>query len=158
MGNVLTTSICNTVVNTLRTIPALGSGVVQKPGEMTEGITDEPTVQVYPEEVKPVTPSGATERTSFGTSNHDKMKRQHDITVHIDLYARMRHELNEDMAALLDLIDPIEEKLEEQSVKPYFGLAGLQAFSWTSSRVIFVYGDPEIKYVGWRWVLTFRVF
>ncbi len=158
MGNLLTTTMCNAVANTLFTIDALKSGVVQKPGELSEGIVEAPTVQVYPDEASPITLSGQTERTSFGTPDHEKMKRQTDFIIHIDLYARQRKAIGEDMAALINLIDPIIAKMEEQSVAPFFGIDGVRAFSWTSQRVTFIYGDAQVPYIGWRWILTFRVF
>ena len=152
MPQVSPTSVCNTIANTLWEIDAVKSGAVQKPGELSEGISDYPTLQVYLES-HGQDESGSTDRSSFGGG-----VRRTRMTVHVDLYARERRDLGEDMAALLNLVDVVSQKFEEQDDKPYFGLEGIKAFQWDGSRILFTYGDPMVSYVGWRWTITIWLF
>ncbi len=153
MSDTITTAtICNAIANEIAEVADMGSGATQKPGELGDGIADEPTIQIYPE-AHEQDPSGSTDRTTFRGG-----VRQTVVTVHVDLYARQRRYLGEDMAALIRLIDAITDKFEEQDTKPYFDQAGIKAFSWTGSRVLFTYGDPQVNYVGWRWTLLITVF
>ena len=120
--------------------------------QLTEGMNDLPALQVYPESVGQ-DPTGNADRTTFQAG-----RRQSSIIIHADLYARQRSHLGEDMAALVNRWDAAITILEAQNTKPYFGLDGLQAFAWTSQRVVFQYGDGGLPYVGVRFILTFRVF
>ena len=64
--------------------------------ELTEGMNDYPTLQIYPEDGDQ-DPSGNTDRTTFGAG-----VRQTVFTIHADYYARQRSHIGEDMAALVD--------------------------------------------------------
>lgn len=120
--------------------------------ELTEGLHDFPLLQVYPE-AGTQDPSGGTDRTAFRGG-----VRQTEFTIHADYYARQRSHIGEDMNALVDGIDALTNIFEAQDTKPYFGLDGIQAFKWSWSRAVFTYGDPNVSYVGARFVLTVRVF
>lgn len=135
---------------TFATVPGLT--YVHQPGELREGMQDAPLLQIYPDTLAQ-DPEGNADRTTFRA-----VVRQTVQTWNMDLYARQRSDLGEDMAALLPLVDAIVDRLEQQDTKPYFGLVGIKAFSWTAQRVAFVYGTPEISYAGMRFVLTLRVF
>jgi hypothetical protein len=142
--------ICDAVASTLSA--ATTSPRTQSYDELTEGMQDTPTLQVYPEDGNQ-DPSGNTDRTSFKAGVRQTM-----LTVNADYYAHQRAHIGEDMAALVNGIDAITNILEAQDTKPYFGLAGIQAFSWSWRRVTFVYGDPQQSYVGARFTLNIRVF
>jgi len=120
--------------------------------ELTDGIHDLPMLQVYPE-------SGnqdaftSTDRTTFRGG-----VRQTGIMIHADLYAQQRAHIGEDMKALVDSIDAITNIFEAQDTKPYFDLEGIKAFRWRWERVTFVYGDPQLTYVGARFYIEVRVF
>jgi hypothetical protein len=120
--------------------------------ELTEGIHDLPMLQVYPE-AGSQDPAGGTERTSFQAG-----VRQTEFTIHADYYARQRRDIGEDMNALVAGIDALQDVLEAQDTKPYFGLDGIRGFRWSWNRVVFVYGDPQMGYVGARFVVVVRVF
>lgn len=126
---------------------------VQRPQDMTEGVTDTPLMQVYPERGGTVA-SGTDRRASRAGV------RQQEVIVQVDLYAKQRAHIGEDMAALLPAIDAVIAALEQQDVKPYFGLkgAGVKAFWWSWDRVTFEYGDMATRYAGARFTLTFTVF
>jgi len=120
--------------------------------ELTEGIHDFPMLQVYPE-VGTQDPSGGTDRTTFKGG-----VRQTEFTIHVDYYARQRSHIGEDMSALVDGIDALQNVFEAQDTKPYFALDGIRAFKWSWSRAVFTYGDPNVSYIGARFVLIIRVF
>lgn len=143
--------ICDAVRDTLET--ATGVSYAHSYDELQEGMPDTPTLQVYPQSLNQDPTTAGTDRTSFQGG-----VRQTNIVIHADLYAARRSHLGENMATLLPLVDAIVTRLEAQNTKPYFGLVGLKAFAWSAERVTFEYGDPLERYMGMRFVLTFRVF
>jgi len=134
------------------------AGVVNKVediSELSEGIQDQPMMQVYWQSIVNDV-SGSTDRTTFRGG-----VRQQDIVFHVDIYAQQRAHIGEDMSAMLTVVDAVIDKLEEQNIKPYFGLTEdairpIKAFSWQGDRAEFRYGDYQ--YVGARFTLSFRVF
>jgi len=118
--------------------------------ELTEGVQDLPTLQVYPESGYQSAASGTDRFTMRGGI------RQTEFIIHADYYARQRSQIDEDMKELVNGIDAITDVLEGQDEKPYFGLTGIQAFSWRWDRVTFIYGD--VQYMGARFAITVRVF
>ncbi len=142
--------ICNAIETTLGA--ATGLTYAHTYSELREGMQDVPLLQVYPDSARQ-DPSGSADRTSFQAG-----VRQTDHVIFCDLYAKQRHEIGEDMAALVPLIDAIIAVLEAQNTKNYFGLDRLQAYAWSWQRVIFVYGDPALPYIGARFTLNVRTF
>lgn len=120
--------------------------------ELTDGMTDTPTLQVYWQQ-DTTDPQGSTSMTTFRTG-----VQQASMVFHVDLFVRQRSHIGEDMKVLYEVAQAVRETLEAETVKPYFGLAGIEAFSWTAERVTFEYGDPSLPYVGARFTLTIRVF
>jgi hypothetical protein len=120
--------------------------------ELSDGMTDVPTLQVYPE-------GGGqdaqfeNDRTTFGAGI-----RQTDFTIFVDYYARQRSHIGEDMKALVDGIDAIQNIFEEQDYQPYFGLDGIKSWEWRWDKVTFVYGDPGLPFIGARFTVIVRVF
>ena len=82
--------------------------------------------------------------------------RQKEYTLHADIYANQLKNVGQDNELVVNLADEIEDILEAQDVKPYFGLAGIQAFRWEATRVIFEYDG--VRFPGARYILTLRVF
>lgn len=142
--------ICDAITETLT--PAVGLARAQSYDELSEGMNDLPALQVYPE-MGNQDPSGNADRTTFRAA-----VRQTELTIFADYYARQRSHIGEDMAALVSGIDAIVDELEKQDTKPYFGLEGIKAFSWSFRRVTFVYGDPQVSYIGARFEIKVRVF
>lgn len=125
---------------------------IQEPKDLTEGMNNPRTLQIYPE-------SGVTD--AFSGSDRKTFNagvRQSEIIVHCDLYLRQRAHLGEEMADLLPAIDAIIERLEAQKSKPYFGLDWIKSFSWRWERTTFQYGDQQVLYTGARFILRFVVF
>lgn len=140
--------ICDAIESTLDDATTITRS--QSYDELTEGIHDTPLLQVYPENGAQ-SPPGMTDRHTFGAG-----VRQTEFTIHADYYANQRVNIGEDMAALVNGIDAMTDVLEGQDQKPYFGLTGIQAFSWRWDRVTFDYGG--VAYVGARFAITVRVF
>jgi hypothetical protein len=61
------------------------------------------------------------------------------------------------MAEVLTMANAIIDRLEAQTVGN-FGLAGVKAFHWSSSRVQFTYADGATPYSGVRFVITVWTF
>lgn len=150
MTSITLAQIIDAVESTLATAPTLARSMSYD--ELTEGINDTPLLQVYPE-AGDQDPAGNADRTTFRAG-----VRQTNITVNCDYYAHTRANIGEDMAKLVDGIDAMTNIFEAQDTKAYFGLTGIKAFHWSWQRVIFEYGDSQIKYVGARFTLTIRVF
>jgi len=148
MTTITNAQICDAIRNKL----VAAVGVAQSYNALTEGMNDPNLIQVYPEAARQ-DPGGQTDRTTFGAH-----VRQTDTTINVDYYARQRREIGEDMAALVAGIDAITAVLEAQSHEPAFGLAGIQQFSWSWTRVLFSYGDPDIRYIGARFVIHIRTY
>src|SRR3990167_2651467 len=142
--------ILDAITSTLSAATTLSRA--QSYDEMADGMNDLPALQVYPE-TNEQDISGNADRTTFRAGI-----RQTEITINADYYARKRSHLSEDMAALVDGMDAMANVFEQQDTKPYFGLDGIKAFHWSWRRVTFVYGDPQLSYVGARFTITVRVF
>ena len=151
MTSITIGQLLNAIESTLATAPTLARAM--KYSELTEGVSDTPMLEVYPESGDQDVASGSTDRTTFRAG-----VRQSQVVVNCDYYAQQRAHLGEDMAKLVDGIDALYTIFEAQDKKPYFGLVGLQAFHWQWQRVIFNRGDPAINYVGARFTVTVRVF
>lgn len=144
------TEIVDNVAETLRLVDTLAR--VMAPSELTENIPDVPLIQVYPETGQTDARSN-TDRTTFRAG-----VRVSDVVVNVDVYARQRSHIGEDMAAVMLYMDEVINVLEAQKTSPYFNTHAIKAFSWTWQRTTFAYGDPATNYVGIRFVLTLTVF
>lgn len=141
----------NTAIETTLATAA-GLTFSQDFNELTEGMQDTPTLQVYWAGHR-VDPTSQAAQRSFGAAVREK-----SFTFHADLYAQQRAHIGEDMAALLPVADAIETVLETQQTRPYFGLAEIKAIEdWEARLIIFEYGDPALKYIGSRFIIRVRV-
>ena len=131
---------------------ATGLARSQSYDELTDGMTDTPTLQVYWQR-DTTDPQGMTSMTTFQTG-----VQQVDMVFHADLFARQRSHIGEDMSALYTVMQAVRETLEGEKTKPLFGLPGIQSFRWTTERVTFEYGDPLLPYVGARYTIFIKVF
>lgn len=125
---------------------------VQANEALQDGMQDALTIQIYPEEI-----IGDAKTRSDRMTMGAKV-RQTDLVFNVDVYARQRSHIGEDMKAVADAADAVIAVLEGQDATPPFSLAGLKTFHWRASRVIFEYGDPQTRYVGLRFTLTFSIF
>lgn len=150
MATTTTAQICDAIETTLSS--AAGLSRAETYSELSDGVTETPTLRVYWESTEEDI-SGSTDRTSFGAG-----VRQDEHLFHGDLYVRQRSHIGEDMQKLVEMKDAVDAVLVAQTTKPYFGLVGIKAFHWRAERVTFIYGDPQVPYVGVRWYFTIRTF
>lgn len=151
MSDTLTlAAICDGLKAALMAAPSLARG--QAPAELTESVPDVPLLQVYPEEGT-ADPHGNNDRTTFQAG-----VRQTEVFIYADLYAQQRSHIGEDVAKYIACVDELIAIIEAQDKKPYFGVAGIKAFSWGWKRALFPYTDPNVKYVGARFLFRLRIF
>lgn len=74
-----------------------------------------------------------------------------------DVIVRQRSYMGEDMQAVITLCDAVYDILEAQTTS-LFGLPGIQQFRWDAEPVSYPYGDPQVFYVGIRFVLKLWVY
>ena len=150
MAKITLAQMLNAVETTLSA--ALTTGQSQAYDQLTEGVNDLPTLQVYPEDANQDA-QYATDRTTFQAGC-----RQTSQTIFADYYARQRSHIGEDMKALVDGIDAITDIFEAQDHLPLFGLVGIKNFHWSWQRVVFTFGDEQVKYMGARFTIVLRVY
>jgi hypothetical protein len=129
-----------------------GAGVfkqVQSSETLAEGVAETPLVQVYLEKFD--LPETATDRRTFGGRGLEFPRRPRKTRFHVDVYGRQRSQIGQDIATVQDLADQVDASLELQVNKPYFGLTGVEAFTYRAERVVFEYGS--VKYAGLRFIL-----
>lgn len=114
----------------------------------TEGMSDFPTLQVYPEANTTTDWTGETDRVTLSGKHSIK-----EYQIRADLYVRQRSHIDEDMAALVIGIDEFENILDTQTY-PLFNRLYITSYQWSWSRVTFRYG--HVDYVGARFVLVVR--
>jgi hypothetical protein len=148
MATITLAQICNGIESALSAATTLARS--QSYDELTEGVHDIPTLQVYPESGLQDA-GGNTDRTTFGAG-----VRQTEFTIHADYYAAQQSNIGEDMAALVNGIDAIQNELEKQD-STRFGFSDHNlSFRWSWTRVQFVYN--EANYMGARFIIVVRVF
>lgn len=125
---------------------------VQALENLQEHAFNTPLLQVYPQEGDP-NAGGPRDRTTYGAGI-----RRHAMLFHLDLFARQRSFVGLDMAAMVDQLDAVYTKLEEQSRKPYFGNSNIQEFTWRWQRVTIVLGEEMTPYTGVRFFLNMEVY
>jgi hypothetical protein len=116
MPSISLVQICDAIRTTLA--PAVTRA--QSVNELREQISDKGILQVYPEANAGVdVAEGTSDRRTFGGKGgvEEKPVRLKTYTIHADYYAQARKVIGEDMQALVDGIDAIEQILEAQDVK-----------------------------------------
>ena len=128
---------------------------IQSYNELTEGMNDTPTAQIYWESLFQSSGTTTTQKT-FGSSVNVQ---EVEITFHIDVYPRPRSHLDEDFAALLPLATAIHERLQAVvAAGPDYFATGVKAIrSIEARRVIFEYDDSNLKHMGIRFTLILQV-
>jgi hypothetical protein len=149
MGTVTYDAIVEGIAAELDEIAALR--VVQRYDELTEDFSDCPMAQVYPD---------AGETDAF--SENDRMTfrgigRVHELAVVADIACRARGNIDDDMKAVADMAELVQNKLEEQKTRPFFDVDGIKAFRWRWERTTFARGSEGKNYVGLKLRVTVRV-
>lgn len=152
MGEVTVAEICDAIAETLGAAASIKR--TQSYDELTEGIHDGdcPLLQVYFEDME-CDPYGETHMHSFGGSIKVKQ-----FTINADLYAAKRKKIGQDMQAVVELVEELNDILEAENLSPFF-IEGVKAFKWTVSRTTFRYGDRQADlFAGARFAITVYVF
>jgi len=143
-------AICDGIESTLALATGINTG--KSYDEITEGVParDCPRIHVYPDTIGPDDRT-RTERTTFQAG-----LQQLDVSVFVDVYARQRSQLPEDMKAAVTTLDNLITVLQAQEVPPFFGVTGIKAFRWSWRRAVFRLGNA--KYMGGRFLIVARVY
>lgn len=137
-----------TVLSAALSLTVPEGGRSQTYTELTEGMNQTPTLQVYPEENLGTDFTGATDRATL-TGKHSFK----EYTIHADYYANQRTDIGQDMGRLVTGINELEDILDTQGCPP-FDLDFITSFRWSWARVTFDYGG--VDFVGARFRLTVR--
>lgn len=148
MSDISITQITQSIAATLAA--SAGVNEAQRLDTLAEGIQNAPLLQVYWEH-EDTDAAGSTQQTTFRGGVMQSHQRYY-----VDCYTRQRASIGEDMAAVATLTEAVRAVLAAQKLKPYFGLAGIQAFRWEANRVTFEYG--AVKYAGTRFEIELRVY
>ena len=135
--------------------------IAQSYDQITEGLQDTPTLQIYPTDS--ITDAATdTDRTTFkGCVKHGS------FTFTVRAFARPRSHLGEDMEAAVRLWDACEAILEEEGadcdprtgVCTFFGYstAGIRSIAWSGALPrVWNYGGAD--YVGFELTIVVEVF
>lgn len=142
-------SLCNSIATTLGAAASLRR--TQSFDELTEGMNTLPTLQVYPSNWNMDDRSGVSQSTFRGG-----VKRSLNI-YNADVYVRRRSDLPTDVAKTVEVADELDAIFVAQNTKPYFGDDNIAQFHWEGSQVTLIYGEPEVKYSGLRYIITLWV-
>jgi hypothetical protein len=152
MATVTIKQIANAINDTLGTATGIVRSEAQD--ELSEGITDVPLLQVYWAGLT-VSAESETDRITFGDDDADPTRYTQHI-FHVDVVASFRQHLDQDMEAIADTCEAVITVFEAENAPPYFGLAGIKAFSYTAEPIGWENIDPQA--VGERFIITISLF
>ncbi len=119
--------------------------------DLTEAVTNTPTMQFFWEGMDIVSSAGETDRHTFGGGERIK-----DFNFRVDLYIDRSSSLHKLFGHMLPLTDAINDVFEAQNQKPYFGIDGIKSYSFSCERALVEYGGYTYPVVQWE--LGIRVF
>ena len=128
----------------------------QNIGTLTEGLANTPCFQVYWELLNPVSEGSSTDRRTFGGDSSNAPVRTKRLVYHLDVYLDPRNHIDQIFVNMLQIVDAVNDILENQNTKPYFGLAGIKSYTWSCERGSTEYAN--ILYPTVRWVIEIYIF
>ena len=149
--------LCNDIATTLGAAASINR--VQGPAALSEDSPDLPMLQCYP--VSGDTDAGNTASAGSGANDRTTFRagvRVTETLLRVDIPCRQRSHLAEDMAAVVGIAQEVQDLLEAQKTKPYFGNATIKGFRWRWEYVNFQRGQQEIVYPGCRFDIYVRQF
>ena len=155
MGTYILGDIVNAVETTVSV--ALSLRRSQSYDELTEGIHEYPLLQVYPSGNTGTAWNSETDRYTFrgpvgpDPAAHHSVK---EYLINVDVYARQRSHINEDMKQVVDTVNEIEDILDDQAY-PVFGRDDIFSTHGAWNYVMFDYGG--VLFAGARFIITVRV-
>lgn len=152
--------LVDAVKDTLSAADGLKQAWSQAMGEIKETIPpgDLPLMQVYLATGE-TSKDSSTDRITFsaGTGNRDPI-RHFDAIIRVDVYARQRSYMEEDLKASIIIANAVYDILDAQNVAPYFGHDNIKAFRFDMQLVTFVYGAQPENFTGYRFDIEINVF
>ena len=150
-------AIIDGITTTLAAATGITSGLSYD--ELLEGLpgVNLPAIQVYPDSFNP-DPGSGTDRTTFQAG-----VQLQELIVYVDVYARTRSQIAQDMKAVVDTLDSLITVLQAQETPPFFGVLAtvptdkhpIKSFRWSWKRTVFVFGTQ--KYMGGRFTIILRI-
>jgi hypothetical protein len=142
-------TLSKAIGTTLATAAVVVAGRLEQYDELTEGMPDRGTLQVYPDQ---------NIGTSFDSDTHKRtLATKHTLKEYVilaDFYVRPRSQIADGMDEFVQAVDDFEDILDVQDC-PNFGRPEIRSFVWNWDRVIFDYAGEQ--YVGLRIFITIRV-
>ena len=141
----MNSAIHDTLANNLTTVD-----YTQDYDDLTEGLANTPLVQVYWDALTTVSTGSSTDRRTFGGDSNKKPVRSKTFIFHVDLYCDPRAHLDSMFVQMLPIVDEINNILEDQDQKPYFGLSGIQSYTFDATRTNIDYAGTNYPVVQWN--------
>ena len=134
-------------------VAAASIDLSQSYDELEENIPETPILQVYPNSCLTVSTGSNTDRLTFGGTTGGVVQKTYEISV--DLFVQQRKFISQEMEALVDLIEELEDILVAQPKCNCFGDTNVGSFQWRWDRVSFKYSGAD--FVGVKIILTVRM-
>jgi hypothetical protein len=153
------TTIDNGIHDTLQTeLTANNSDIqwVHNLDDLKEGLANTPCIQVYWNSLEPVSEGSATDRRTFGGNASAAPIRTKRFVWSVDLYLNPRSMIDQILTKMLPYVDEINDILEAQNQKPYFGITGIQSYTWSAQRGTQEYAST--MYPVCQWTIEILVF
>ena len=153
----------STLLDAVKTTLEAAASLARTDGydELTEGMHEAPTLQIWPVRNSGTDWTGQTDRLTLGANVLGQggggayKSSVKEYLIYADLYAEVRGaSLGEAMVAMVASIEELEEILDRMAY-PLFGLADVLSFRWDWEHVTFDYG--KVKYVGARFKLWVKI-
>ena len=157
------TFLLSTLLNAVKTYLGAAASLSRTDGynELTEGIHEAPTLQIWPVRNSGTDWTGQTDRLTLGASvlgqggGGAAKSSAKEYLIYADLYAEVRGaSLGEAMMTMVTGIEELEEILDRMAY-PLFGLDDVLSFRWDWEHVTFDYG--KVRYVGARFKIWVRI-
>lgn len=152
-GSITIGQICDAIA----AVVATSSGInrVQSYNQITEGMQDHPTAQIYPESAE------VSWRSDTDTLSFCGGVQAMNMIVRVDLIGDERAHAGQNWGTIIDVASALHDTLVAEGNCtdgrcPHFGLDGIQSFRFTWQRVLFTYAT--VLHVGMRFELQIRVF
>jgi hypothetical protein len=151
LANVTLLEICDAIEDVLE--HATGLVRSQSTDELQDAPQDLPCLQICPA-------SGNTDAmTQNSRYTFKSVRRMAEMIVNADVLCRQRSHLDLDVLSAITMQDTVQQLLEGQKTKPFFGNSSIQDFWWSWALTEFVRGGGggEVRYYGVRFEITVRV-
>ena len=156
MASIYPADVNTAIVTTLAAALPDAFNQVQDLPDLTEGMNAAPVIQVYPDTGNDAHNSNTGKRTFGNAGAGPVVSRQ--WTFNIDIYAKQRASIGTDIQLSIRLLGDVMQALDaaQAAGAPYFGLEGIQSWTYRWERVTFEYATA--RYAGVRIIVTINIF